>query len=158
MYDIKPDPTPTRSERRRKAQETAKQWGVLIAALTALAGAGTNYLNQAAQDEKTQMASAMTLAKLEAAYGTTRAALERSEAANKERDEKMMALREAIAELRGALDAIGSHRARAASGRAAAAIEVMDQLGAPAPVIHLPASLPEPAPEAIKEKMEQSKR
>lgn len=158
MYTNIPGKAPLtpRAERRRKAQEAAKQWGVLIAALTALAGAGTNYLNQMAQTEKDDVEQAVTLAKLEASYKATRGALERMERSDKERDERLSALREAVAELRGAVDAIGRSRVKAASERAATALETMDSI-APAPAIHLPAKLPEPAPEAVKEKLDQRK-
>lgn len=151
-------PPPTRNERRRKAQESAKQWGVFIAALTALAGAGTNYINQLAENAEDDVSHAQTLAALDSSYKATRAALERMEAANKERDEKMDAMREVVAELRGALDAIGGgRRARAASDRAKAAIQMIDQIGPTPPPLKLPASLPAPTPEAVKEKLEQRK-
>lgn len=153
LKEARGDGADNKRNSRKAKMGKAREWGAILAAVSALAGAGANYLGAEGSKHQTDVATATTQAKLDEAYVAMRAAVEKMDQADKERDEKLMALREAVAELRGALDVIGAGRVRGASKRAAAAIETIDNLGAPAPVVQLPERPPEPAAEEVQRRL-----
>lgn len=140
------------AERKVKGEKT-RAWTAFLASITALAGAGANYLGADDHAQKVAVEQVTQTAKLDQSYGAMRQALEKMEQANKERDERMNALREAVAELRGGLNAVGSQRVREASQRVAAAIEVVDSHKPAAPPPMLPQAVPEPSKEEVEKRL-----
>lgn len=150
-----PEPKPPFVERRKNNRsQVAKEWTMMATAVSALAAGISNYADTVATKRDASVASAVAMAKLDESYKATRDAVNKMERANEAQNEKMEALREAVAELRGGLDALG---VKSASKKVGAALKTIDAIATPMPTT-LPLHIPEPSATAVQQKLEEQKK
>lgn len=120
--DTWPKPLPKRSKR-----EAAWKWAPLVTALSTLLLSVAGYLDNASKASEARAkaieAQAKNVLQLEAAYNATREAVQRLQDAEEKHSRDVGALREAIAEVRGAVEVLG--RAEAAEGMGGVLTQVL---------------------------------
>lgn len=151
---------------KKSKRETAWKWAPLVTALTTLALSAAGYLDNASKANEAKTKAIETQAKnslqLEAAYNATREAVQKLQEVEEQRSRDVGALREAIAEVRGAVEVLAHAKpgVTAATVRASRALDAIGPITVgppPAPAAVLPEKIPEPTKAEVAEKIKATK-